>query len=700
MASWADDWIARGLCCDPADWEAWERGARACYAHAGIPWPGVVVRVSSPIVLAFAAPIAAHLLDCAVVGAVDVAVGDAVDVAVRDAVGVAVRVAVGDNWNRYLGGQWWLSWQAYEGFFREVCGLVLPGGLSQRAADYALTQQSAGWWWPHREFCADELTEILTEDGWRTHDHLAEGDIVMTLNHETGLGEWQPVDRVCRFDVQNKPMLHIEGNAISSLTTMNHRWPTMHRSRRPTGLSRFWTTSGKLNTNDSIITGARCADVPTDAKWTDALVELVAWFYTEGSLTTDGGGITIAQSNSVNPDMVARIRTALTVLYGPPTQQDMRGGYRPAEPCEFDDCGWPATNRGLYNAHNEQLRRHGTTHAVNRKTIPPTRPGQEPAWREAARTAGMAMFGLNRAAAQPILDAAPGKNVRLGFIRDLTAAQLDLFIQTSIAADGHRPASVASTGGSIAQRRGEWLDAFELACVLSGRTPHTTTVNATYRGEPYTMRRVHARECSSTWDFKAARTSTTTYTGVVWCPGTPNKTWLARRNGTVWYTGNTMVCDRPEIVRTERVRPRGWGSHRMHSSTGPAIRWRDGWALHFWHGTRVPAEWIEQPDTVDPRLALTHPQIEQRRALAEILGWERVLTQLPHRVIDTDPDPQIGTLIHVDLPNAPMSAFLRVRCGTGRHFCLPMPAEIRTARAGNAWSYGLDPEALHPEVRT
>ena len=170
----------------------------------------------------------------------------------------------------------------------------------------------------------------------------------------------------------------------------------------------------------------------------------------------------------------------------------------------------------------------------------------------------MAIFSLNRAAAEPILQHAPGKNVTREFVHQLTAAQLDLFIATSIAADGHKLRSVENTGGAIAQKNGEWLDAFELACILSGRTPHTTQINATYKGVDYPMRRVHARQ-HDTWGFNSARTSTVDYTGVVWCPGTPNKTWLARRNGTVWFTGNTMVCDRPRELHLEQTQPTVWG---------------------------------------------------------------------------------------------------------------------------------------------
>ncbi len=127
----------------------------------------------------------------------------------------------------------------------------------------------------------------------------------------------------------------------------------------------------------------------------------------------------------------------------------------------------------------------------------------------------------------------------------------------------------------------------------------------------------------------------------------------------------------------------------------------DGVALYYWHGTRVPAEWILHPEKMEPALALTHPNIEQRRAAAEIMGWGRVLRGMPHKVIDVDPDPQIGTLIEADLPNSPGSRFLCVRCATGRDFVLCVPREMQTALEANAASYdvpALDYTTL--EVRT
>jgi hypothetical protein len=154
-----------------------------------------------------------------------------------------------------------------------------------------------------------------------------------------------------------------------------------------------------------------------------------------------------------------------------------------------------------------------------------------------------------------------------------------------------------------------------------------------------------------------------------------------------------FLCERPSALHVDA---RG----RLHSRDGYAIAFRDGFAFCAWHGQRIPAEWILHRDRVAPSVALTWPNIEQRRALSEIIGPERLLSSLPHTTIDTDPDPQIGTLLRIALPDAPAAQFLRVRCATGREFFLRVPPEVTTARQANAWTYGLDADQYTLEVRT
>ncbi len=169
---------------------------------------------------------------------------------------------------------------------------------------------------------------------------------------------------------------------------------------------------------------------------------------------------------------------------------------------------------------------------------------------------------------------------------------------------------------------------------------------------------------------------------------------VAKSSGWWWpFERACVLTERPNLLARDV-------DHRLHSETGPALRYPDGWSIYAWHGTRIPSEWIEHRDDVDVSLALTWENIEQRRCLAEILGWDRVLQQLQPTVIDRDIDPQIGELLRVDLPDSPKERFLRVKCGTGRQFVLPVPPEMRSARQANAWTYGIEPKEFQPEIRT
>jgi hypothetical protein len=154
-----------------------------------------------------------------------------------------------------------------------------------------------------------------------------------------------------------------------------------------------------------------------------------------------------------------------------------------------------------------------------------------------------------------------------------------------------------------------------------------------------------------------------------------------------------IVSDFPRVLKLDE-------QSRPHCGDGPFCEWADGFRLYAWHGTRVPASWIEHPEKLDAKTALNWENVEERRAAAEIIGWDRVLRELNPTEIDRNRDPEIGTLLRADLPDAPGQQFLQVRCGTGRTFVLPVPPDVRTALEANAWTYGLRPDEYQPEVRT
>ncbi|WP_210249241.1 DUF6745 domain-containing protein, partial [Agrobacterium vitis] len=161
------------------------------------------------------------------------------------------------------------------------------------------------------------------------------------------------------------------------------------------------------------------------------------------------------------------------------------------------------------------------------------------------------------------------------------------------------------------------------------------------------------------------------------------------------FEGVCFVSDRPRKVTFDDQK-------RLHGETGKAVEYSDGWGVSAWHGTRIPDEWLANKSSITAKTALTWENIEQRRAACEIVGWAKILRELDAKVIDTDGDPLIGTLVEVRLPDLDRPArFCRVQCGTGREFAIGVPPEINTALQAQAWIIGVQPsEFIRPEVRT
>lgn len=165
--------------------------------------------------------------------------------------------------------------------------------------------------------------------------------------------------------------------------------------------------------------------------------------------------------------------------------------------------------------------------------------------------------------------------------------------------------------------------------------------------------------------------------------------------------GPVALYDEVAIVYERPVEMHFDDEHNLHCETGPALRYSDGFSIYCWHGTEFPPEWLTTPPT--PAEALHWPNMEERRVACEMVGWDNILEQLDARTIDEDDDPMIGTLVEVILPDTDTGPerFLRVQCGTGRKFALPVPPDMETALQANAWGYDIDEDILRSlEVRT
>jgi hypothetical protein len=207
------------------------------------------------------------------------------------------------------------------------------------------------------------------------------------------------------------------------------------------------------------------------------------------------------------------------------------------------------------------------------------------------------------------------------------------------------------------------------------------------------------------------------YGGQMWAPfiayitffrdemGWENKTledfghWerMAVNSGWAWWHEDVFtVSEKPILLYRD-------AEGRLHNPNGSSIEYRDGFKMSHWHGVQIPNDWTGSKPNLTSEMALKWPNVEQRRCAMEILGWDNILKDLDTKVVDEDEDPMIGTLLETHIEGN-KEKFLRVLCGTGRKFCLPVPPEMKTALEANAWTFGFDGKNLmgfiKPEIRT
>lgn len=173
--------------------------------------------------------------------------------------------------------------------------------------------------------------------------------------------------------------------------------------------------------------------------------------------------------------------------------------------------------------------------------------------------------------------------------------------------------------------------------------------------------------------------------------------------GWVWFFSDVaIITDRPcKLQRDEQ--------NRLHCENGPALEYRDGFAIYAWHGTIVPPHWIKNKDTLDPNEVIKVDNVEQRAVGAAIVGWPKMLSVLKARTIDKHDNPDIGELIEITLPGLPEPGlFLKARCPRNGIIVEGVPRvseidglPIDTALAAQAWRVG-DPQSeyIHPPRRT
>ncbi|MBI3925822.1 MAG: hypothetical protein HY319_09800 [Armatimonadetes bacterium] len=171
------------------------------------------------------------------------------------------------------------------------------------------------------------------------------------------------------------------------------------------------------------------------------------------------------------------------------------------------------------------------------------------------------------------------------------------------------------------------------------------------------------------------------------------RTWMEFLRSGVWQgvfgDATAWVWPAPAIHRDP--------SGLLHRLDGPAVVWGDGFGHYFVRGVRVAAEDVLHPERLtDRRLRAT--SAEKYLAWAELLGVDRVLQQIPPRVVDQDRDAGgRWRLLRVEVRHQPPLQFVEVHCpSTGERHRLRVPPEIRSCRHAVAWTFGFETDLYLP----
>lgn len=384
---------------------------------------------------------------------------------------------VNDEWVEVMRSHWVGGF--VNGAFRMDQGNLTPE-LAKMMMKLVERYAMRGNW---RGYCVDAKTEALTQRGWLNINQINEYDMIMSYTNRQM--KWSKIKSIFKDEYDGLMHKITTKTGIDMLITPEHKLVT----------ERGLVKAEYLLENDQIVLMGEEEAGPESKTYSDHLVQLAGWIFTEGNYEYDKTGIKnirIYQNPGVYAD---RIRECLISL-------------------EYK--------------YSENISKHSNL-----------------------------CFTIFKASSQEIHKIFPIKNLSMKFILSLTAPQRHILIETMIDGDGWRNGKLKR----YCQKDRTHIDLFQALCVLAGLRSNFKLNEITSFGKPttchtmniFSSRKNYTRgECLNFHGGKRngrdfigkgkyyhPNEPTAYYKGMVWCPETEYGCFLARRNNTVYLTGNT-----------------------------------------------------------------------------------------------------------------------------------------------------------------
>jgi len=166
--------------------------------------------------------------------------------------------------------------------------------------------------------CLDELTEVLTKEGWKKHNEIKKGDIIATYNLENKQIEYLPTLNVFVREYEGE-MYNLKNRTNDILISPKHR--VVRRIFN-------WNKYGEKDVVEPIETILKYKTpilIPVGSKgivngkeYSEDIIELMAWIISEGSCDKNGNGtgrVSISQSKKKYYNRIIELLNRLDLKY-------------------------------------------------------------------------------------------------------------------------------------------------------------------------------------------------------------------------------------------------------------------------------------------------------------------------------------------------------------------------------------------------
>lgn len=142
--------------------------------------------------------------------------------------------------------------------------------------------------------CVDLDTEILTTSGWKYYNEVSEGDSILSFNMETQKIEYDNIEKVHVYH-QNTEVIEFKTPTFYAVSTPEHRWVCQaYNKQKPS-----FITSEHIERNkwpDYPILRVADNDFESSCDFSDNQLKLLGWLLTDGGRSNTTYGLYICQS--------------------------------------------------------------------------------------------------------------------------------------------------------------------------------------------------------------------------------------------------------------------------------------------------------------------------------------------------------------------------------------------------------------------